>query len=66
MFFSVYGASADFKITFRCEGAEIESNIIKVTTSVTKIKFSLQPEQSIDIEKDESLKPIVQILGDKG
>jgi len=59
MFFSVYGASGDFKITFRCEGTEIESNKITVESSVKKIKFSVQPELSIDVEKDESLKTIV-------
>jgi len=53
MFFSVFGAYGEFKITFRCEGAEIESNLIKVSTSVKKIKFYVQPASSIDIEKDE-------------
>ena len=53
MYFSTYGAYGEFKITFRCEGAEVESNLIKVETSVKKITFYVQPAASIDIEKDE-------------
>lgn len=62
--FSVYGAYGEYKITFRCDGIKAESNLIKVATSVKKIKFYLQPPSSVDIEKDEKLNPIIQILGE--
>lgn len=39
MMFSIYGAYGEFKITFRCEGAAVESNLIKVESTVKKIKF---------------------------